>query len=46
MEPNVHRSRSISDVSSFSMVSVLNCYTIRVRALYVKSLSSYELALI
>ena len=32
MEPNTHISRSISDVSSFSTVSVLGCYTIRVFA--------------
>ena len=31
-----HRSRSISDVSSFSTVSVLSFYPIRVRALCVK----------
>ena len=35
MEPNAHRSRSIADVSSFSTVSLLIFYTIRVRALHV-----------
>ena len=34
MEPNDHRSRSVSDVSSFS--TVLSFYTIRVRALCVQ----------
>ena len=36
MESNAHRSRSISDVSSFSTVSVLSFYDIRVRALRVQ----------
>ena len=31
--PNAHRSRSNSDVASFSTVSVLSFYPIRVRAL-------------
>ena len=35
VEQNAHRSRSISDVSSFSTVSVLRFYMIRVRALCV-----------
>ena len=35
MEPNAHRSRSMSDVSSFSTVYVLSVYPIRVRALCV-----------
>ena len=35
---NVHRSRSFSDVSSFSRVSVLSFYPIRVRALRVEEL--------
>ena len=34
--PNAHRSHSISDISSFSTVSVLSFYTIHVRALCVK----------
>ena len=47
MEPNAHRSRSISDVSSFSSVSVLGFYPIRERALCVlKSPSSGVLALV
>ena len=37
MEPNAHRSRSISDISSVSMVSVLCFYTICVRVLCVVS---------
>ena len=36
MGPNAHRSRSISDVPSFSMGSVLSCYPIRARALCVE----------
>ena len=36
MEPNTHRSRLISDVSSFSMASVLGFGPIRVRALGVE----------
>ena len=36
MGPNTHRSRSISDVLSFSTVSVLGFDPIRVRALYVE----------
>ena len=36
MVPNAHRSRSISDVSSFSTVSVLSLYAIRVNALCVQ----------
>ena len=36
MEPNAHRSRSISDVSSFNTVSVLNLYHICLRALCVE----------
>ena len=36
MAPNAHRSRSISDVSSFSTVSVLSFDPIRVMALCVE----------
>ena len=36
MEPNAHRSRSISDVSTFSTVSVFSFDPIRVRALCVE----------
>ena len=37
MEPNAHRSRSVSDVASVSTVSVLSCYTIRdVRAMCIE----------
>ena len=36
MEPDVHISRSISDVSSLSTASVLSFYTIRVTALFVQ----------
>ena len=36
VEPNALRSRAISDISSFSMVSIVSFYTIRVRALCVQ----------
>ena len=35
VEPNARRFRSISAALSFSTVSVLSCYTFRVRALHV-----------
>ena len=45
MEPNAQRSRSVSDVSSFSTVSVFSLYTIRVGRSVFKSPSSDGLAL-
>ena len=38
MEPILHRSRSISDVSSFSTTLFKSCYPIRVRALCVEDI--------